>query len=162
MQKKFETLKDEHYLQIAIKLALDAETNGNLPIGAIIVLDDYKISEGKNSIFSPIYQPHHHAEIEALRSIPHELLNRSRDMTCYTTLEPCVMCMATLVIYEIGRIVFGANDPMGGGKDLGKHLPEYYHSQLPVINGPAMPEVCDPLFLRAKKVFLDLKKGQPR
>lgn len=160
MQEIDKTLKDDYYLQATVKLALEAEMIGNLPIGAVIVLNDKIISEGKNSIYVPIYQPDRHAEIEALKSIPKNFLFHSKDMTCYTTLEPCIMCMATLIIYGVGRVVFGAVDPMGGGKGLLEHLPEYYRSNLLILDGPALPEICDQLYIRAKNLFINYRKSQ--
>ena len=56
--------------QRAIQLAIEAEAQGNLPIGAVICLDGRIIAEGRNAIWSPTFNPNRHAEIEALRSVP--------------------------------------------------------------------------------------------
>ena len=94
------------HLHRAVRLALEAERLGNLPIGALITLDDEVIAEAGNSVLVPHYHPGRHAEMEALRRVPEELWPRSREMTCYTTLEPCVMCMGAL-LHGVGRVVFG-------------------------------------------------------
>ena len=91
---------------------------GNLPVGAVITLDENIIAEAGSLILTPVYHPGRHAEMEALRRVPVELWRRGRDMTCYTTLEPCVMCFGGLPLHGIGRIVFGAEDQQGGASGV--------------------------------------------
>lgn len=138
-----------------IKLALRAEENGNLPIGALIVMEGDIIAKGSNTVKYPKYHPGRHAEIEALKKVPLSLWSQSSKMTCYTTLEPCIMCFGSLVLHGVGRIVFGANDPRGGAGVLLDKLPEYYKggSNVPEWTGPIMPEKCNPLYQRAAKGF---------
>jgi tRNA(Arg) A34 adenosine deaminase TadA len=119
---------DKKYISVAIQIALDAEIHGNLPVGAVITVDSNVIAEGGSSILTPVYDPGRHAEMEALRRVPVELWARAREMTCYSTLEPCVMCFGALLLHGIGRIVFGAEDRQGGAGSLMSHLPEYYAS----------------------------------
>ncbi|MCZ6501827.1 MAG: nucleoside deaminase [Gammaproteobacteria bacterium] len=99
---------EERHLRHAIDLAINAEQEGNLPIGAVITLNDMMIAEGKNAIWFPEYNQNRHAEIEALRSVPNELWLKSGDMSLYTTLEPCLMCTGAILLHHIGRVVFGA------------------------------------------------------
>ena len=89
---------DKKYISRAIQIALDAEIRGNLPVGAVITLDNNIIAEGGSSILIPVYHPGRHAEMEALGQVPIELWHRAREMTCYTTLEPCVMCFGALLL----------------------------------------------------------------
>ena len=103
------------YLERAIELALSAEQQGNLPIGAVVTLDGKILGEGSNRMASPQYNPGRHAEIEALRAVRPEAWERAAEMTCYSTLEPCVMCTGTLLLHGVGRVVFGASDVGGGG-----------------------------------------------
>lgn len=117
---------DYKFVSRAIQIALDAEVRGNLPVGAVIALNCEIIAEGGNAMLVPVYHPERHAEMEALRRLPNELWSRSREMTCYTTLEPCVMCFGALLLHGIARIVFGAADQEGGASSLLSHLPEYY------------------------------------
>jgi tRNA(adenine34) deaminase len=146
---------DLKYLSGAVQAALDADRRGNLPVGAVIVLDDKIIAEAGSRILAPFYHPGRHAEIEALRKAPARLWPRDGEMTCYTTLEPCVMCFGALLLHSVGRIVFGAEDKKGGAKTVLNHLPEFYadRSRVPLWLGPALPEVCDELYLRAQKRF---------
>ena len=143
------------YISRAIQIALDAEARGNLPVGAVITLDDNIIAEAGSSILTPVYHPGRHAEMEALRRVPVELWQRGREMTCYTTLEPCVMCFGGLLLHGIGRIVFGAEDQQGGASSLLSHLPGYYAGGkgVPQWIGPVAAERCDELCKRTLEKF---------
>ncbi len=157
--------KEEHrFVERAIDLALAAEKEGNLPIGAVITLDGEIIGEGGNRMVVPRYEPGRHAEIEALRSVAPETWGRAWEMTCYSTLEPCVMCTGTLLLHGIGRVVFGAADVGGGGGKLLSHLPSFFEggTGVPRWVGPVSAEPCDPLFARARAMFVELPVGARR
>lgn len=83
-------------------------------------------------------------------------------MTCYTTLEPCLMCMGALLLHGVGRVVFGARDEEGGAGSALAHLPNYYASGLgvPLWVGPLLTEVCDALYHRALENFNRLPCGK--
>ncbi|MFN6964968.1 MAG: nucleoside deaminase [Pyrinomonadaceae bacterium] len=149
---------ERRHIETAIDLALEAERGGNLPIGAVIAIGEDAIAAGANSMLSPQYDPGRHAEIEALRNVPAELWPRTAEMTCYTTLEPCVMCFGTLLLHGVGRIVFGAVDRQGGASPVLAHLPPYYlgdsaAGRVPEWIGPVAPAECGPLYERAAKLF---------
>lgn len=146
---------DNRYIFRAIQIALEAEQRGNLPIGAVITLDNKIIAEAGNSILSPVYHPGRHAEMEALRNVSAELWLRSPEMTCYSTLEPCVMCFGALLLHGIGRVVYGAEDTGGGFRAIVNHLPYYYASGLgvPELVGPVAADHCDELYKRALARF---------
>jgi tRNA(adenine34) deaminase len=143
------------HMKRAIELALEAESNGNLPVGAVLVLDDEVIAEGASAIVTPQFHPGRHAETEALARVDITLWTRAREMTCYTTLEPCVMCFGALLLHGVGTVVFGARDPQGGASAILRSLPLYYAdgTRVPEWHGPALPEECDPLYARAKLAF---------
>lgn len=136
--------------QEAIRLANEAEMNGNLPIGAVITLEDRIIAAGKNAIWSPVFNPNRHAEIEAMRQVPEQLWVHSRDMTLYTTLEPCLMCMGAILLHRVGRVLYGAADHYGGASQVSGHLPTFFADQFARIEwqGPAYPGECNGLFER--------------
>jgi tRNA(adenine34) deaminase len=154
--------EDLKHLRRAVQLALEAERLGNLPIGAVITLDGAVVAEAGNSILIPSYHPGRHAEIEALRLVPENLWPQSRRMSCYTTLEPCVMCMGTMLLHGVGRVVFGAQDPEGGAGKVLPFLPNYYADGLGVPEwvGPLLPELCDPLYARVNARFDRLPCGK--
>jgi tRNA(adenine34) deaminase len=100
--------------------------------------------------------------MEALRRVPPELWAHAREMTCHTTLEPCVMCAGALLLHGVGRVVFGARDPEGGAGALLSHLPDYYAggAGVPLWVGPVLPAVCDPLYARVNARFDALPCGK--
>ncbi len=142
---------DQGFMRHAVDLALEAERRGDLPIAAVIVLGDEIVSAAGNRSFMPSPHPGRHAETLALAGIPDDLVARLPEMTCYCTLEPCLMCFGSLVLYRMGRVMFGANDPRGGAVALVEHLPPYVAAKAKAMNwiGPVWPEVCDPLCQRA-------------
>jgi tRNA(adenine34) deaminase len=142
---------DLKYIHRAVELALAAECDGNLPIGAVIVLDNTVIAESGNRTFVPHFHPGRHAETSALALIEEHLWARRSEMTCYSTLEPCLMCTGALVLHQVGRVVFGARDVQGGAACVLAHLPPYYRP--PEWVGPVLPEVCDPLYERTRVRF---------
>ena len=138
-----------------MELALAAEEEGNLPIGAVIALDGRIIAEGGNRTLSPVAHPGRHAEMLALSAIPDDLLPRVPEMTCFTTLEPCVMCFGALVQHKVSRVLFGARDPRGGAASMLAHLPPDVAAEIAAIRwiGPVWPEVCQPLSQRAEAIY---------
>lgn len=101
---------DECWMQRALALALRAQAEGEVPVGAVLVLDNQMIGEGWNRSIGD-NDPTAHAEIMALRQGGQAVQNyRLIDATLYVTLEPCVMCAGAMVHSRIRRLVYGAND----------------------------------------------------
>jgi len=106
---------DEPFMREALALAREAEANGEVPVGALVVVGGAIIGRGFNS---PIAKsdPTAHAEILALREAGAQAGNyRLERATLYATLEPCAMCAGALVAARIERLVFGARDLRFGG-----------------------------------------------
>ncbi len=107
--------KDEYWMQVAISLARTAETMDEVPIGAVIVKDGKIISTGLNTR-ETLNKTFGHAEIEAIHSANNNLNSwRLVDCELYVTIEPCIMCAATLQQSRIKRVIYGADDVKGGG-----------------------------------------------
>jgi tRNA(adenine34) deaminase len=105
----------ELIMREALGLARQAEANGEVPVGALVVVNGQIVGRGFNS---PIAKsdPTAHAEILALREAAVSLRNyRLEAATLYATLEPCVMCAGALVAARVHRLVFGARDLRFGG-----------------------------------------------
>src|SRR5271163_4595971 len=105
----------ELFMREAVALARQAEASGEVPVGAVVVIDGEIIGRGFNS---PIAKsdPTAHAEILALREAGASVRNyRLETATLYATLEPCAMCAGALVAARIHRLVFGARDLRFGG-----------------------------------------------
>ena len=134
-------------MRYAIRLAREAQRLGNLPIGAVITLDTDVVAEGRNSIRVPHLSPSSHAEMEALRAAPHELWASAGQITLYTTLEPCPMCLGAILAHPIDRVVFGSTDDRAGASCLLDYLPPAYKRRLHTFEwiGPLLPGECDEL-----------------
>jgi tRNA(adenine34) deaminase len=106
---------DEDFLRLALDLAHEAERSGEVPVGAIVVLNGQVIGRGRNSPIST-NDPTAHAEILALRDAAASIRNyRIEGATLYATIEPCVMCAGALIAARVSRLVFGARDLRFGG-----------------------------------------------
>jgi tRNA(adenine34) deaminase len=106
---------DHVFMREALAQARLAEARGEVPVGAVLVLDNTIIASAFNQPIS-LNDPTAHAEILALRHAAAALNNyRLENTTIYTTLEPCVMCAGALVHARVQRLVFGARDLRFGG-----------------------------------------------
>ena len=107
-------MDDSGFMGLALELAHEAGAAGEVPVGALIVLDGEVVGRGCNQ---PIgrHDPTAHAEVMALRDAAVRLGNyRLPGATLYVTLEPCAMCAGAIMLARIGRVVFGARDPKTG------------------------------------------------
>ena len=107
-------MTDDGWMAEALALARAAGVRGEVPVGAIVVVDGAIVGRGGNA---PIAgnDPTAHAEITALREAGATLGNyRLPGSTLYATLEPCAMCAGAILHARIARLVFGASDPKSG------------------------------------------------
>lgn len=151
---EFDAVKVASLIQEAIRLALEAEQGGNLPIGAVVALGSEIVGRGRNAIWRPRTALTRHAEVEALESVPAVLWPQAANMTLVTTLEPCLMCAGAILLHGIGTIVFGSDDPFGGASVTFGHLPAFFDEVLARTRwiGPAFPKECDPLYQRISEI----------
>jgi tRNA(adenine34) deaminase len=106
---------DEVFMTAALREAQRAGDRGEVPIGAIIVIEGSVAAAAGNSPIS-LHDPTAHAEILALRQAAAAYGNyRLQDATIYCTVEPCVMCAGALVTARVRRLVFGTRDLRFGG-----------------------------------------------
>jgi tRNA(adenine34) deaminase len=104
-------MSDEGFMRRALELARKAESEGEVPIGALIVLNNEVVGEGWNRPIAAS-DPTAHAEIQALRSASSSLKNyRLTGATLYVTLEPCDMCVGAMFHARVARAIYGAKDP---------------------------------------------------
>ena len=150
------TSQDEKWMRHALALATRAEQAGEVPIGAVLVLDEALIGEGWNQ---PILaqDPTAHAEIMALRAAAVRLSNyRLPGATLYVTLEPCAMCAGAIVQARIARVVYGAADSRSGAAGSAFNLlasPALNH-RADIVTG-VLGEMCS----QQLKAFFKNKRG---
>jgi tRNA(adenine34) deaminase len=141
----------------AIALAARAAAEGEVPVGAVVVLDDAIIGEGWNR---PIvmHDPSAHAEVMALRDAGARQRNyRLGGAALYVTLEPCTMCIGAMFHARIGRVIYGAPDPKTGA--AGSLLDLFGESRLnhhASVTGGVLAEDCG----RLLKDFFAHRRGR--
>lgn len=154
--------QDEFWVEYAQQLAQKAEDIGEVPVGAIIVLENELIAEGWNQSIQNT-DPTAHAEIIALKEAGKAVGNyRLIDATLYVTLEPCAMCAGAMVHARVKRVVFGAYDAKTGAAGSVFNLvdsPQLNH-QLLITGGVRKQECGDQvsLFFKKRREVHKLKK----
>jgi len=116
--------KDLEYMQLALEQARLAPARGEVPIGAVLVLDGQVLAQVHN--FREVWQdPTAHAEVVAIREAATRLGTwRLTGTTLYVTVEPCSMCAGAIIQSRVSRLVFGARDPKAGACGSVFNLPD--------------------------------------
>jgi tRNA(adenine34) deaminase len=105
---------DLEFMHLAIVQAQAAALRGEVPIGALVVLDDRILAAAGNRTVTDC-DPTAHAEIIALREAAQKTGNhRLVGASVYVTVEPCAMCAGALVQARVARLIYGADEPKGG------------------------------------------------
>ena len=105
---------DSRWMRYALGRAIHAGEQGEVPVGAVIVIDGDLVSEGANGPIAS-NDPTAHAEIVAIRRAAEQLRNyRLTGATLYVTIEPCQMCVGAMVHARVARLVYGAPEPKAG------------------------------------------------
>ena len=107
-------MTDREYMHLAIEQARAAAMRGEVPVGAVVVIEDRILAAAGNRTITDC-DPTAHAEIVALRAAALEAGNhRLTGAALYVTIEPCAMCAGALVQARIARLIYGADEPKGG------------------------------------------------
>ena len=146
---------DREYMLLALAAAQAAETQGEVPVGAVVIIDNEVVASGFNRTIIDC-DPTAHAEIVAIRKAARIINNhRLTEATLFVTLEPCAMCMGALLQARIKRLVFGAHDPKAGASgsvmDLSKHDQLNHAIE---VDGGVLEEKCSGLlkaFFKARR-----------
>ncbi len=105
---------DEGFMRAALVLACEARERGEVPVGAVLVMDGEVAGRGFNQPVS-LNDPTAHAEIVALRQAGQQAGNyRLPGSTMYVTIEPCQMCVGAMVHARVARVVYGTPEPKAG------------------------------------------------
>ena len=105
---------DLEFMKAALDEARAAGSRGEVPIGAVVVLNEKIVASAGNRTILDC-DPTAHAEVVALREAAHKIGNhRLLGTTLYVTIEPCAMCAGAMIQARISRVVYGADDPKAG------------------------------------------------
>ena len=149
------TEEDIMWMRHALTLADKAESIGEVPVGACVVLNGELIGEGFNTPITD-NDPSAHAELRAVKEAAAAVQNyRLIDATLYVTLEPCSMCAGMLVHARVKRVVFGAKDAKTGAAGSVMNLLQHpaLNHQLEVVSGVLADECANKLsdFFRKRR-----------
>lgn len=123
---------DKYFMQQALREAQKAAEEGEIPVGAVVVSRNSIIARTHN-LTETLHDVTAHAEMQAITAAAESLGGKYlNDCTLYVTLEPCVMCAGALGWSQIGRIVFGAEDPRRGYRRI---APDALHPRTEVTSG---------------------------
>lgn len=140
---------DEYFMKKALAEAETAFEKGEIPVGAVIVIDNKVIARSHN-LTELLNDVTAHAEMQAITSAANYLGGKYlKNCTLYVTLEPCQMCAGALYWSQISKIVFGASDENRGFSKLGTQL----HPKTEVVSG-VLENECSLLmraFFRTKR-----------
>ncbi len=149
---------DAEYMVRAIELARDAERAGDVPIGAILAIEERRFEACNEKERRP--DPTAHAEILAIRAASEALgVWRLSGATLYVTKEPCAMCAGAIVAARLERVVFGCRDPKGGaaGSVIDVFASEAVNHRVAVTAGVLEPETSSQL----REFFARRRAGSP-
>lgn len=149
-------MDDEKWMRVALEAAREAGAEGEVPVGAVAVLNGEFVTRAWNCPIAA-HDPTAHAEILALRQAA-KLMNNYRlpGLTLYVTLEPCLMCVGAMIHARVARLVFGTADPKTGAVHSVWRLAEdARHNHRMDVTGGVLAEDCGLLlreFFRAKRL----------
>ena len=129
----------------AVTEAARAAERGEVPIGAVVVLDGESVGRGHNPPIQA-HDPTAHAEIVAMRAAGRQLGNyRLTGATLYVTVEPCLMCVGAMVHARIATLVFGTSEPKAGAIESTQQAHEHpaLNHRLTVVSGVLARECAD-------------------
>jgi len=143
-------------MRAAVEQALEAERRGEVPVGAVVVLDGQIIGAGFNQPIDS-NDPTAHAEIVAIRQAAERRANyRLTGATLYVTIEPCQMCVGAMVHARIARVVYGTPEPKAGALESAMRAHEHPSlNHRMVATGGVLEEECRTVMQR----FFQQRRG---
>ena len=150
--------RDIDFMGLCLKLAEEAARRGEVPVGAVVVVEGQVVGSGYN-LRETTGDPTAHAEIVALREAARTVGHwRVLDSTMYVTLEPCTMCAGALVNARISRLVYGCADPKAGAVESLYAIPtDVRLNHRLEITGGLCAEAC----AEQLRLFFRLRRGRP-
>ncbi len=140
--------KHEHFMRIALEIGAEADKDGNMGIGSVIVQGDRIVGRGRNQIRTA-KSPLVHAETDAIADACRKLgTDDLSGTTLYTTMEPCPMCAGAMLQARIGAWVVGGRLKSVGRTDLGRYsvesFAEFVGADLAITSG-VLQQDCEAL-----------------
>jgi tRNA(adenine34) deaminase len=115
MEQQTQRERDENYMRKALNEALAALDKGEVPIGAVVVASNGAIVGRGHNLVESLCDATAHAELQAITAATSTLGGKYlNDCTLYVTVEPCIMCAGAIAWSQVGRVVYGADDPKRG------------------------------------------------
>lgn len=146
-------LNDEFFMREALKEAKKAESEDEIPVGAVIICNGRIIAKTHN-LTETLNDVTAHAEMQAITSAENTIGGKYLDdCILYVTLEPCIMCAGACCWARFKKIVFGASDPKRGASLSGNNI---YHPKTEIISGVLSKE-CGDLITQFFKIKRNLK-----
>ena len=147
--------RDDQFMQRALELAAEGAARGEVPVGAVLVLDGVIIGEGFNCPISTS-DPSAHAEMVAIRAAASAVQNyRLPGSTLYVTLEPCSMCAGLIVHSRVSRVVYGTTEPKAGvAVSRGQFFSQDFLNHRVLIEGGVLAQECSEMlsaFFKARR-----------
>ena len=134
-------MDDERYMRMALAEAGKAARAGEIPVGAVIVCKGRVVGRGHN-LTEALNDVTAHAEMQALTAAASTLGGKYlQQCTLYVTVEPCIMCAGAIGWSQLGRIVWGADDPKKGWR---RYCDAVFHPRATVVRG-VLAEECEEL-----------------
>lgn len=133
--------EDERFMRLALNEARKAFEEEEVPIGAVVVADGAVVGRGHNLV-ETLADPTAHAEMQALTAAASTLGGKYlQGCTLYVTVEPCIMCAGAIGWAQVGRVVWGADDPKKGYR---RYSEAVFHPRTTVASG-VLREECEEL-----------------
>ena len=135
--------RDQEFMRMALELAAEGATLGEVPVGAVLVQHGQVIGRGFNCPISGS-DPSAHAEMVAIRAAAQAASNyRLPGSTLYVTLEPCSMCAGLIVHSRVSRVVYGALEPKAGVvQSQGQFFEQGFLNHRVMFEGGVLAEEC--------------------
>ncbi len=152
-----DSMHDIAFMYLALEQARLAEAAGEVPVGAVLVVEGALVARGFNCPISAV-DPTAHAEIVTLRAAARAVANyRLTASTLYVTVEPCLMCVGALVHARVGRVVYGATEPKSGalGSTLDALANPFLNHRFEVVGG-----VCEDEARALLQQFFEARRGR--
>ena len=146
------SLEDEQFMKLALDGARQSLLKNNYPISAVLVIDGNYVDQKSNTLFEN-KDWSSHAESMLIREhatlIKEQVKEKKSLIEVYTTLEPCLMCLGTMVLSRVSRIVYASPDPVGGVSHIDPNtLSFWYQSKWPRIEGMLFKEESYDLLIK--------------